>query len=749
MANTVEYKLKISVPGASEVKAASDDVKKLGDEAQKAEDAVDDLGDEAKKAAGQIDDLGDEARKAGRGTKSLGDSSEKSGRLMKWATGIAAGFAASLGTQALLGALKSAAIGVVELGQEVADLRNDLADASTRSGIAAETLQGLRLAAEGSGLSFSALTSGLDQFASRMQQAGSGNNETARAFDALGVSVKDSEGNMRDVDAVLQETLSALQGVDDAGTRSALAVDTLGRSGGRLLQALSGSELDSFVALSREFGIDIGPKAAQSAGDWQRASAELDLVLRGLKGEIADAFGGGAELLQTFVEGIVFGFEVVKGAFKGFASGVGDIVTTLTTPFTSLLDAIEKVLESLDALARGDIAKAKASAAGAAGSIGTAITSAPAAGLQVAGLVTGASGIGLAGDAFGGALDGIESGRARVARLRELRAGIATVTERTPGGGGGGGSSAQTPAEKAAQERYVQGLERTLDDVSDGFDDLFDELDPTFASLSDAMDGVVAAFEEAIREFKAVRTRDLTVAVAGIAQQVLSGNAGQALSAAGRQVGGTLGARLGTAGAVVGGLQFIGEQGAEGVEEKLDDMKDALVGALEALPQLIGDVLPTFAVELVAGLIEGLIANAPEILKSLIIELPQAIGEAILDALGVGEEGRQRIRETSGAISGVANILGGSSTGEDFAAVGTLIESRQSRDGRSGRQAARSVDAGRAATTRSEDTVTMGTMRRRGRQAVVASNPFDGLAREYDAQYGPYGRATSTTIGGA
>jgi len=43
----------------------------------------------------------------------------------------------------------------------------------------------------------------------------------------------------------------------------------------------------------------------------------------------------------------------------------------------------------------------------------------------------------------------------------------------------------------------------------------------------------------------------------------------------------------------------------------------------------------------------------------------------------------------------------------------------------------------------------MGTMRRRGRVPVVASNPFDGLAQQYDAQYGPYGRAKSTTIGGA
>ena len=772
MANTVEYKLKISVPGRGEVKGAAGEVRDLGNEARKAAGSVDDLGDEARKAAGSVDDLGDEAKRAAGKTKDLGNQTSILGKGFGFVKGAALGFATSLATNLVAGGISGAISAIHDFGQEVADLRNDLADASTRSGIAAETLKGLRLAAEGSGLSFGALTSGLDQFAGRVQQAGAGNNETARAFETLGVAVKDADGNMRDVDTVLQETLTALQGVEDGGTRSALAVDTLGRSGGKLMQALSGSELESFVALSREFGVDIGPKAAQSAGDWQRASAELDLVLRGLKGEIADAFGGGAEELRLFTDGIVLGFEIVKGAFRGFSAGVGDIVTTLTTPFSALLDAIEQTLTALDNLARGDLQGAKNAAAAAVGSVGTAITSAPAMGLQVAGLVTGVSGVGLVGDAGAGALEGFERGQARVDELRRLRAGTAASgpTEETPEERAKREEEERKrkeeeerkrrpdedrrnrSAESAPEVRFVQGLDGTLDDVSAGFDDVFASLDPTFASLADAMDGLVGAFEQAAREFQANRTREITGAVVGTTQQVLSGNVGGALSAVGRDVGGVAGARLGTAGAVVGGLQFIGEQGAEGIKETLEGVKDGLIAALEALPQLIGEILPEFAVSLVAELIPALVAAAPEILKSLILDLPPAIGAAILDALGVGEEGRQRIREGAGAATGLANIFGGGSgsdLGDSFAAVGTVISGRDSRDSRSGRSAARSIEAGSAAPARAEDVVTMGTMRRRGRVPVVASNPFDGLAQQYDAQYGPYGRAKSTTIGGA
>lgn len=52
---------------------------------------------------------------------------------------------------------------VVALSQAFADLQNELADASARTGVAVETLAGLRLAAEGSGLEFRNLEAGLNK----------------------------------------------------------------------------------------------------------------------------------------------------------------------------------------------------------------------------------------------------------------------------------------------------------------------------------------------------------------------------------------------------------------------------------------------------------------------------------------------------------------------------------------------------------------------------------------------------------
>jgi hypothetical protein len=243
-----------------------------------------------------------------------------------------------------------------DFGQEVADLRNDITDASTRSGIAADTLQGLRLAAEGSGLSFSALTGGLDQFGRRMAVAAEGGNATAEAFENLGVKVRDEvTGELRSADAVFRETLAQLNGMEKGAERTAAANEILGRSGTKLLQALSGSQLEDFVALTNEFGVNVGPDAADSAGRWQRASAELTLVLDGLKAELFDLLGG-SDLLFTFGEAAILTFTTVGGLISGFVEGFESASQRIAAPIEAMIEAIQNLLQGLEALGSGDFA---------------------------------------------------------------------------------------------------------------------------------------------------------------------------------------------------------------------------------------------------------------------------------------------------------------------------------------------------------------------------------------------------------
>ena len=639
----VEYIVRLTDKTKAGTASAVKGSQQLENQTKQTARAVDDLGDESAQTSRQLDRMGKEGRKASGGLAGLTRGVSGALSSVGGLTAGVGGLVGALGVGALVGTLTAATSAAVAFGQEIADLRNDITDASTRSGIAADTLQALRLAAEGSGLAFSALTPGLDQFGRRLVQAAEGGNRTAEAFAALGVDVVDSAGNLRTADAVLRETLSALNGMESGGERTALALETLGRSGGRLLQALSGSELEDFVTLARDFGVDVGPDAAKSAGDWQRASAELSLVVDGLKASLFDAVGG-ADALSAEADELIFAFAALSGGASAAFDSLSESFTSAFAPLATLADALGDLIDGLQAIGRGDFSGGLDSLTDAAANLGRALTEAPAA------LATASRGVGVAiGDAvaagIAGAVSGVTGeGAQRVAQLRLSRArirggsaaGAITATQGTDSSGGGVDTAAAVvSASRADLAAAAAAAAGPMRQVGASAFELGESLRAGAANIDAQFDDIQAALDaEAIAATAQARASRIEGAQTGISVsgQVLSGDFGGAISS-GAASSGLAG--LGVAGAAVSGLQTIGQAGAKGIEDALNSTRDDLIDGLEALPRLIGEVLPQFAVDLVATLIPALIDASPDLFKAVLVELPvtlaRALGEVLRD----------------------------------------------------------------------------------------------------------------------
>jgi hypothetical protein len=268
--------------------------------------------------------------------------------------------------------------------------------------------------------------------------------------------------------------------------------------------------------------------------------------------------------------------------------------------------------------------------------------------------------------------------------------------------------------------------------------------------LSDLQAALDAEAIAATAERRAARIEGVQTGISA-AGQVLAGDVGGAISTGAAATGA---ATLGAVGAAVGGLQQIGAVGAEGIEDKLEQFRKQLIAGIEALPELIGEVLPQFAVDLVATLIPALIEASPEILKSILVDLPvaiaRALGEILRDAFGRGENRGRNIGATIGGVGGfiLAGPAGAAVGAGAGAAVGAatqdIIEGVRSERGRS---AARTASDGQASTARASDRLSVMSRRRRRSAATVQTNPFDQLAQQFDSQFGTFGRAQSTTIG--
>lgn len=204
------------------------------------------------------------------------------------ASGAGISVANGMGTAAT--AMLAAGAAALTFSQQVADLTNDLLDMSVRTGIAVDTLNGLALASRGSGQ-----------------------------------DLKDLEGVLRKVTAEglnIEDVVAQLQAIEDPTERAAKAMELLGEEGGRLSQAIGDTPLDAYVGFAREFGADVGPRAAKATGDWQREIAVFSTVIEGFMSDVGIPM---IEALTPFVEnftrGIVFLGALVPGAFKAMGDG--------------------------------------------------------------------------------------------------------------------------------------------------------------------------------------------------------------------------------------------------------------------------------------------------------------------------------------------------------------------------------------------------------------------------------------------
>ena len=291
-------------------------------DAKGAQKGLDGTAKEADQLSKSLDKAGDESKGLNKDLKNTENTSKSASKGMK---GLGIGVAAATA------AMAAAITGAIKLSQHFADLTNELVDASAKTGIAVDTLAGLRLAAEGSGKSFSSLEGGLIKFQSSMDSANKGTKLTADAFKDLGVDVANADGSLRDADTVFNESIKALGQLENQTERNATAMLLFGRSGGpALIQSGALDNLENMTDLAKEFGVAIDKDAIGSMAQFQRSMAEFETVGMGTLQNITNSIAGpnsvtfaiqGASQAVVYM-GSIFG-TVIGAISQGFQNVIG------------------------------------------------------------------------------------------------------------------------------------------------------------------------------------------------------------------------------------------------------------------------------------------------------------------------------------------------------------------------------------------------------------------------------------------
>lgn len=316
------------------------------------QDAIDAAGDELQDAGKQADNFGDEVEDAGDQSNDAGGKFEKLGSICK-----AAGVAIAASFAAVSAAAVAAGKALVDMAVEGAAYADTVLTESTVTGIATDKLQEYMYAAELVDVSTETLTKSMAKQIKSMKSVQDGSKSMTAAYEALGVSVLDSNGNLRDSDTVYWELIDSLGKVQNETERDALAMQILGKSAQELnpLIEAGADRMQELGDQARDAGYVVSDEmlAAYCALDdnlqYLKVGAEgaknaLGTVLLPVLTELS---GTGVELLGEFTRGI----QDANGDIGAMSDVIGEILpkalNAVMQYVPELLEVIGSIIEAL------------------------------------------------------------------------------------------------------------------------------------------------------------------------------------------------------------------------------------------------------------------------------------------------------------------------------------------------------------------------------------------------------------------
>lgn len=253
------------------------------------------------------------------------------------------------GLAAVAAAIVKAEKALIDITKEAGETAAEILKLSSVTGQSAESLQEFDYAAEMIGVSSDRIRDSLKETTNKMQEARDGNEATAAAYDKLGVSITDANGNLRSAEDVFYDTIDALGQIENRTERDAIAMDLMSESAQELnplIEAGSG-KLQEYAQEAHDMGyvLDNEALAALKGVDdgFQRLQKTQEAVKNQMAAEFAPYLTEALEDIRELVQKV--GKALVE---SGAVDAFGSILTSATELLAPLGDLVVAVLPALE-----------------------------------------------------------------------------------------------------------------------------------------------------------------------------------------------------------------------------------------------------------------------------------------------------------------------------------------------------------------------------------------------------------------
>lgn len=290
-------------------------------------------------------------------------------------SGVRASFDAVIKTMFSMRTVMAAVAGATGLGylvKQSIDAADKITKLAQSTGVSTETLSTMGHAADLSGVSLDSLGTAMARISRNASDAARGTGDARLAFDALGISVKNSDGSLKNADQLMAEVADRFARMEDGAGKTALAIGIFGRAGAELIPMLNagGKGLREMQDEARALGLEIDGNIGKSAERFNDNITRLVRVKQGWVNKVRDAV---LPMLDTLTERLIESAKQSKEnevqtstlarGFRGLAvAGISVVATVhlMLQGFASLAfflwDTVAYTFESVGKLIGGSMA---------------------------------------------------------------------------------------------------------------------------------------------------------------------------------------------------------------------------------------------------------------------------------------------------------------------------------------------------------------------------------------------------------
>lgn len=329
----------------------TEEQKKLQQEINVTQGTLEKYKKQVREVTAELDSMGKETDQVEKETKERGEETKTFGDLLK----------ANLTRDAI----KGLATGIVNLGKQMFEMgketrayADNVMQLSTQYGLTTDKIQEFQYMSELTDTSLETITGSMTKLTKNMQTATKGTGDAYSRFEKLGISVTDTEGNLRSTDEVFAEAISRLGNVENATERDALAMNIFGKSAMDLnpLIAVGREGLADYRAEAHEMGYVLDTDTLESLGAvddaMQRANKRLDAVKNQIGRYLAPIV---AQITEAFAEWrMSVDWQHVGQVIKTAMEIIGKAIKGLIDIFKTVIDVGKKVADTLKDIFTGN-----------------------------------------------------------------------------------------------------------------------------------------------------------------------------------------------------------------------------------------------------------------------------------------------------------------------------------------------------------------------------------------------------------